>query len=391
MTGNRPPGPDPLDAYRHRRVGPVDLLLGDARQVLAAMPDASVDAIVTSPPFWSLRDYGTGRWAGGAPACPHPVPTGQRVDGRACVACGAVWADPQYGLEPSVEQYVQRLVDVFDEARRVLTPTGTCWLNLGDSYSGGGKRANDTAGRMPVTRSLPGSRAGSLLPAKNLIGVPWRVALALQSTGHWLLRNAVIWSKTNPMPESVRDRLSTTYELLFLLTTSSRYYFDLDPIRVPLVRPDAADGIWIFGGARKGGTGGVGATARRRGAAYGGKYTADDVAVEPGAGRGNLIPLGHAHTAAHPRGRNPGDVWRIATRPYRGSHVVPFPIDIPLRAIAAGCPPGGVVLDPFSGAGTTGLAALQLGRSYIGVDIAAEFHDEALTRMRPHLPADTGG
>jgi hypothetical protein len=150
------------------------------------------------------------------------------------------------------------------------------------------------------------------------------------------------------MPESVTDRLSTTYELLFLLTPSQRYYFDLDPIRQPLKRPDAADGSRVFGGARKGTAGGVGATARRRGGRYGGKYAAERTVVEPGAGRGNLVPLGHAHTAAHPKGRNLGDVWTIATRPYRGSHVAPFPLDLPLRAIAAGCPPGGVVLDPFS-------------------------------------------
>jgi hypothetical protein len=235
---------------------------------------------------------------------------------------------------------------------------------------------------------LPGTRNRSPLPPKNLIGVPWRVAFALQATGAWWLRNAIIWAKTNPMPESVRDRLSTTYELLFLLTRSDSYYFNLDPIRLPLKHPHAADGSRVFGGVNKAHTGGTGASARRRGARYGtpGKYTAEDLGVEPGAGRGNLRPVGHAHTAAHPKGRNPGDVWHIATRPYRGVHVAPFPIDLPLRAIAAGCPPGGTVLDPFSGAATTGLAALQLGRSYIGIDISAAFHDEALTRLAPHLP-----
>jgi site-specific DNA-methyltransferase (cytosine-N4-specific) len=383
MTGNRASDRPGLDGYRYRQAGPVQLYLGDARQVLEAMPDASVDTIVTSPPFWSLRDYGTGQWAGGEPDCVHDAPPRQRLDGAQCARCPAVWVDPQYGLEPTLQSYVDRLVAVFEQARRVLAPAGTCWLNLGDSYSGGGKHACDTAADLAA-------RTGTLLPAKNLIGVPWRVGFALQSSGWWL-RNAVIWSKTNPMPESVGDRLSTTYELLFLLTRSHRYHFDLDPIRVPLARPDARDGTRIVGGSNKAATGGVGATARRRGAVYGGKYNAVDAAAEPGAGRGNLRPVGHAHTAAHPKGRNPGDVWRLATRPYRGSHVAPFPIDLPLRAIAAGCPPGGVVLDPFSGAGTTGLAALQLGRSYIGVDVAASFHDEALTRMGPYLPADGWG
>jgi DNA modification methylase len=358
------------------------------------MPDASVDCIVTSPPFWSLRDYGTGAWHGGDPACPHPLRAERRTDGVRCPGCSATWIDPQYGLEPTVQGYVDHLADVFDEARRVLDPAGTLWLNLGDSYTGGARRAHNTDSGTTASRGLSTARNGSPLPAKNLIGVPWRVAFALQARG-WRLCNAIIWAKTNPMPESMGDRLSTTYELLFLLTRSHSYYFNLDPIRIPLIRPEAVDGTRIIGGARKGRTGGLGATARRRGAsAYGAKYSPDAVGVEPRAGRGNLVPLGHAHTAAHPRGRNPGDVWRIATRPYRGSHVAPFPIDLPLRAIAAGCPSGGRVLDPFSGAATTGLAAVQLGRTYQGIEINAEFHHEALTRLIPYLPdgaSDEGG
>ncbi|WP_327007684.1 site-specific DNA-methyltransferase [Dactylosporangium sp. NBC_01737] len=320
-----------------------------------------------------MRDYGTGRWHGGDPTCAHPITVRRRTPDTRCPACTAVWTDQQYGLEGTLDDYVHRLTAVFDEARRVLTPTGTLWLNLADSYATGRRTG-----------------AGGGLPAKNLNGVPWRVAFALQRSGWWL-RNAIIWAKKNPIPESVRDRLSASYELLFLLTRSQTYYFDLDPIRVPLARPDAADGSRVFGSTRKGRTGGVDATARRRGGTYGGKYTAadttDDTAVEPRAGSGNLKPIGHAHTAAHHGGRNPGDVWHIATRPYRGAHVAPFPLDLPLRAIAAGCPPGGVVLDPFSGAATTGLAALHLGRAYIGVDIAADFHDEA--RLAPYLPTDT--
>ncbi len=375
-----------LAGYEYHRAGPVTLYLGDARRVLSAMPDASVDCVVTSPPFWGLRDYGTGRWTGGDPSCAHAAR--RPVDGTHCQRCAAVWSDPQYGLEPALAQYVDRLVALFAQVRRVLTPTGTCWLNLGDCYSSASGGAPKAGRPQPGGLRPAHPRAQDVLAPKNLVGVPWRVAFALQASGWWL-RNAVIWAKTNPMPESVRDRLSTSYELLFLLTRSDRYYFDLDPIRVPLVRPEAADGTRIIGGARKGRTGGVGATARRRGTTPYGKYRADQAGVEPRAGRGNLVPLGHAHTAAHPKGRNPGDVWRIATRPYRGSHVAPFPVDLPLRAIAAGCPPGGVVLDPFSGAGTTGLAALLLGRHYLGVDIHAVFHDEALTRLAEHLPDDT--
>lgn len=368
MTGNHPSESSPVDGYRYRRRGPVDLYLGDAAQVLAAMPDASVDCLVTSPPFWGLRDYGTGAWHDGDPACTHPLGRAHRTDGVTCPACQARWVDPQYGLEINLDDYLDHLVAVFDQARRVLTPTGTCWINLGDSYSAGTRLAYDTTGGINGYRSLPAGRRPAPLPAKNLIGVPWRTAFALQSTG-WILRNAVIWSKSNPMPESVRDRLSVTYELLFLFTRQQRYYFNLDPIRIPLARPDA-DG-----------------TQRRRGTSrYGATTNKHTGSVQAGAGRGNLRALGHAHTAAHPAGRNPGDVWRIATRPYRGAHVAPFPLDLPLRAIAAGCPPGGRVLDPFCGAGTTAVAALQLGRRFTGIDINAAFLDETLTRLAAHLP-----
>lgn len=197
--------------------------------------------------------------------------------------------------------------------------------------------------------------------------MPWRVALALQAEG-WILRNAIVWAKRNPMPESVRDWLSTTYEFVFLLTTRSRYYFDLDPIRVPLVRPEAlSEGITVGGSPEKR-TGALGASARRRGGVYGAKYhnPAPFARTTPGAA---IRPTSRRHTAAHPPGKNPGDVWSLSTRPLREAHFAAFPIDIPLRCIAAGCPPDGVVLDPFSGAATTGLAAHQLGRRYVGIDL----------------------
>jgi hypothetical protein len=138
MTSHRPTGRDRA-GYEYHRSGPVTLYLGDAADVLAAMPDGSVDAVVTSPPFWSLRDYGTGAWVDGDAGCGHRLPARRRVDGAMCPRCGAMWSDPQYGLEATIEQYMARLVGVFDQVRRVLSPTGTCWLNLGDSYSGGAK------------------------------------------------------------------------------------------------------------------------------------------------------------------------------------------------------------------------------------------------------------
>lgn len=265
------------EPYHHDST--LTLYTGDATDTLAVLPDAAAHCVVTSPPYWGLRDYGTGRWVGG-----------------------------QHSLEPSPESYIERLCGVFTELRRVLVDTGTVWLNLGDSYS-----------------SEPPGRTRDPIHRKNLMGMPWRVAFALQRDG-WIVRNAIVWHKPNAMPESVKDRLSNRYEMLFLLVKQQRYHFDLDRIRLPLSRPKARN-------------------------------------------------------EGHPKGKNPGDIWRIPTRPLREAHFAAYPIDIPLRCIAAGCPEVGVVLDPFSGAATTGLAAHQLGRSYIGIDINPEFHDICLRRL----------
>jgi len=343
----------------------VTLHTGDVTEILAALPDQSVHCVVTSPPYWGLRDYGTGTWIGGQVDCAHsvrrPTDTGQSgdpcVDNLAspvrrdptppvCRRCGATRKDRQYGLETTPEDYVDTLRGVFTQLRRVLVDTGTVWLNLGDCYSSeppgrsaDAMRASTLSGRAVATvmrESIQsaGVRRTGVLPHKNLLGMPWRVAFALQTDG-WILRNAIIWHKTNAMPESVRDRLSTRYEILFLFAKQARYFFDLEPIREPFIRREAA----------------------------------------------TMRPAGRQHAAAHSRGKNPGDVWSIPTRPLRAAHLAAFPIDIPLRCVAASCPPDGVVLDPFSGAATTGLAARQLGRRYIGIDLNPEFHNIALHRL----------
>ncbi|MCP2323669.1 site-specific DNA-methyltransferase (cytosine-N4-specific) [Hamadaea flava] len=229
---------------------------------------------------------------------------------------------------------------MFDEIARVLTPQGTVWLNLADAYT--------SRRRQLLTTATP---AG-----KQPLGVPWRAALRLQERG-WILRNAIVWAKPNPMPSSVKDRFTTTYEHLFLLTRAAKYWFDLDSIRVPLTRPEALDGTRVIGGSHKGRTGGIDATTRTRGASVYGASKHDHPHLHAAATAANLRPTGTRHNASHPLGRNPGDVWTLPTRPYHGAHVAPFPIDLPLRAIAAGCPPAGVVCDPYSGTATTGLAA----------------------------------
>ena len=281
----------------------VTLLLGDARETLAAMPDGSVDCIVTSPPYYALRSYGM---------------------------------DGQYGQESTPAAYVETMRAMFAEARRVLADDGSLWLNLADSYA---------------WSQVPGGG----LPDKNLIGIPWRTAFALQDDG-WMLRNEIVWHQTNAMPESMRDRLSRRHETLFLFTKSSKYLFDLDAIR----EPHAEKSLYQQQVAR----------TRRHDP---GKAHAPGQKAQSGMAAG-LREL-------NPKGANPGTVWPIATTRYAGAHFAVFPIDLPLRCIKAGCKPGGTVLDPFSGSGTTGAAARQLGRRYVGIDLNPAYHDLAIPRF----------
>ncbi|WP_413116190.1 DNA-methyltransferase [Streptomyces sp. CY1] len=332
----------------------VTLLTGDAAQVLRTLPAALADCVVTSPPYWRLRDYGTGTWTGGNPHCPHLAdpsadsPQNTINDPRQCSRCAARWTDEQYGLESTPDGYVEHLRQVFAALRRVLAPTGTAWLNLGDSYAANSDGYWCTR---PGQYRQPRFRATADLPHKNLFGMPWRVALALQADG-WILRNAIIWHKVNAAPFPVRDRLSCHYEWLFLLVKQSRYHFDLDPIRQP------------YTGDRS--------LSRRTHRSATKPHTARGIWPPPhDTGRGGTL-----------RGRNPGDVWSIPVTPRRQTaHPAAFPLELPLRCIAAGCPPLGVVLDPFSGTATTGLAAHQLGRSYLGIDLNPTFQALASERL----------
>jgi len=302
---------------------------GQALEVLRALPDGAVNCCVTSPPYFGLRDYGV---AG------------------------------QIGAEALPAEYVAAMVAVFREARRVLADDGTLWLNLGDSYASGagGNPGKTTAfvGRTAVKEKIQAqSRGVGDRPHKNLLGIPWRVAFALQDDG-WILRNDIIWSKPNAMPESVTDRLSTKHEHLFLFSKSRHYWFDLDPIREPAQTTNPV------------------------------RHRATDAWTQ-----GTGLPIHMGTTAKHENGRNPGDVWTIPTQPFSAAHFAVFPVEIPRRAIAAGCKPGGTVLDPFSGSGTTGLAAAELGRRYVGIDLNRDYLDLSLrTRLaQPSLTTEAAG
>ena len=313
------------------------LLKGHAARVLATMDAGSVDCVVTSPPYFGLRDYG------GQPE--------------------------QIGLEASPAEYVAALAEVFAEVRRVLAEDGTLWLNLGDSYASSAKGSGGGAAKSTLSRHSPAGLERSVarqhdmtprmvnagVPDKNLLGIPWRVAFALQGAG-WYLRNAVVWHKPNAMPESVRDRLSNRYELVFLLTKSPRYWFDLDAIREPASEKSIARGrTW----------------SDRKASGEPDRY-----------GLAGLAGVRSSDLAPDLNGRNPGDVWEMSTRPFPQAHFATFPVDLPRCCIQAGCKPGGTVLDPFAGAGTTLLAAQQLGRRAIGVDLHPDYLRMALTRCQ---------
>jgi DNA modification methylase len=318
------------------------VLVGDALDQLRRLPDASVDCLVSSPPYFQLRDYH------------HP---------------------DQLGLEPNIETWVERLVEVLVEARRVLKPTGTIWLNLGDSYA-----------RQPASGA----------PPKSLLLGPERLCLELVRRG-FTVRNKIVWAKTNPMPASVRDRLNTTWEPLYLLVSGRDYYFDLDAIRIPhRSQPTARP------------TG----TARR-------SQTKHQHWRGPLAGdQAGLERLHTNGTAGHPLGKNPGDVWTTASSNYRGDHGATFPEALIEPAILAGCPERlcrncdrpwtrtiknlgrlavrgelapdcacgrwwrrGVVLDPFIGSGTTAVVAERLRRDWVGIDIRADFATQTYQRL----------
>ena len=275
------------------------IIQGDCIEGMRTLPDASVHCCVTSPPYWGLRDYG------------H---------------------DGQIGLESTPEAYVARMVEVFREVRRVLREDGTLWLNLGDSYKGG----------------------------KQLGGIPWRVAFALQADGWWL-RQDIIWSKPNPMPESVRDRCTKAHEYVFLLTKSERYFYDAAEIAEKAKDPD---GFKYEGGWDE-----------MR------KHVEPSLRLQAGNCRTENGTVPH-FAAGHGDKRNRRSVWTVTTKPYSGAHFAVMPPDLVEPCIKAGCPEGGTVLDPFAGSGTTLAVAAELGRNAIGCELNPEYMALAERRIK---------
>lgn len=303
---------------------------GDCLEILKSMPDASVHCCITSPPYYALRDYG--------------------VDG-------------QIGREATPKEYISRLTDVFAEVRRVLRPDGTLWLNISDTYAGKGNQGNyvdkkNPKGRNGQTVALNNKVEGC--KPKDMIGIPWMLAFALRDEG-WYLRNDIIWMKENPMPESVKDRCARCYEHIFLFSKSRRYFFDHRAIAEPIA-PGTAERL-------------------KRGMKGGNKYGSG----VPGQAKPQPINQFRAHGSItddqiNPL-RNKRDVWIINTVPFKGGHYAAYPPKLVETCLLAGCPEGGIVLDPFMGSGTTGLVAQNMNRHYVGIELNPEYTELAKARI----------
>ena len=304
------------------------ILVGDCRESLRTLPAQSVHMCVTSPPYFGLRNYDGG--------------------------------DAEIGRETTPDEFVVAMVEVFREVRRVLRDDGTVWLNLGDSYAANRSYQvpSTKGGRKHGPAQAAGGKASVVpdgLKSKDLIGIPWRVALALQADG-WYLRQDIIWAKPNPMPESVNDRCTKSHEYLFLLSKGPRYYWDKKAAQEPATgRPPGNKRATK--GARNYETGAV----EHRTAA-------------------NLHNIGARET------RNRRSVWTVPTKPFSEAHFAVYPPDLIEPCISIGCPAGGTVLDPFFGAGTTGLVAQRLGRQWIGCELNPEYAEIAERRIGAEAP-----
>lgn len=297
------------------------LIVADARQL--PLRDGCVQTVVTSPPYWGIRDYGK---AG------------------------------QIGLEPDLETFVAAIVTVFREVRRVLRDDGTAWVNLGDGYDAGTRTtrcASASAGKHGYwTNPLINMRTSTDLGPKQMLAIPWRVALALQADG-WILRCDIVWSKPNPMPESVTDRPTKAHEYVFLLSKSERYVYDAEAIKEPCSLETHSRGKGLNPKA----TGKNETTGHRRYDGFNGRRGRRQNASMSGAIAGPVTE------------RNKRSVWHIAPQPYHGAHYATFPEALVEPCILAGCPIGGLVFDPFIGSGTVGAVAERLGRRWVGTDL----------------------
>lgn len=307
------------------------ILVGDARTRLAEIPEQSVQCVITSPPYWGLRDYGE--------------------------------AD-QIGLEQTPTEYVQEMVKVFDAVWRVLKDDGVVWLNLGDSYAGNNSRASDN-GRAGFGNEREGvfTKTGDGIKPKDLVGIPWRVAFALQEAG-WYLRQDIIWHKPNPMPESVTDRCTKAHEYVFLLSKFPQYYFDNEAI--------AEESLKEWNAAK--------AYAKAM------DMTSSQIARGVDLERQRTRGFGSHHDDIDRNTRNKRSVWSIPVKPYKGAHFAVMPEALVIPCLLAGSKEGDTILDPFTGSGTVAMVAMSHNRNFIGTELNPKYATIAEHRITDDNP-----
>tara|TARA_Y100000310_G_scaffold326317_1_gene391076 strand:- start:1248 stop:2432 length:1185 start_codon:yes stop_codon:yes gene_type:complete len=372
------------------------IIQGDCLEKLKELPDESVDCVMTSPPYWALRDYGTATWEGGKEDCNHQIPKTEldpkypqgtshniRFNREKCYKCGAKRIDQQLGLEPTFQEYINKLCDIFDEVKRVLKKTGTCWVNLGDTYYGNSSYSNEgragfnqkdgntkewsrqfgegkclvcgktTEKQFCSTECL--NKKGNDFRSQNrqlkdkcLVQIPQRFSIEMVNRG-WILRNTIIWKKNNCMPCSVKDRFTVDFEYIFFFVKNKKYWFEQQREPVKESSIERSKHSWDCNRANN----------------RSGVHTEQ---------KGNRF--------VDPEGRNKRAVWTINPKPFSAAHFAVYPEELCETPIKSGCPEGGVVLDPFFGSGTTGVVAKRLKRNYLGIELNPEYIKIAEMRLK---------
>ncbi len=366
------------------------ILEGDALTKLKELPEKSINMCMTSPPYWALRDYGTASWDGGDENCSHQYGRNTRgglselqkgnqgsfgdeviKSGECCKLCGAKRVDNQIGLEPTFEEYINKLCDIFDEVKRVLRDDGTCWVNIGDTYGGSGNSSGhkeDTKNAGKLTQEYGASKGNQQATKeyqKSLVMIPFRFAIEMVSRG-WILRNTIIWHKRNCMPSSAKDRFTVDFEYLFFFSKKKKYYFETQYEEYA----PASDVIY------------------RQKLRVGKKYNSKEPyknnlpyhsIKRRSDDKDGLVVGGNSE------GRNKRTVWAINPKPFSEAHFAVYPEELCETPIKAGCPIGGIVLDPFFGAGTTGIVALKQNKKFIGIELNKEYIKISKARIKPFL------